>query len=170
MSRFFVVLVAVSAAVACLNPLPVVEPPGDGGLRPPDAGQVDAGAAIAVEGCQYIGALNRIGFRGEVTDAGPCITLLLVEQYGTSDGGGPLKLPPGWEVESASAQTAACDLTWQGTNRIGTGDIRGYVRFPGDGGGYPSSASLDVTLRFDGGPGQVRMAGGNVSLNASCLP
>lgn len=169
MFRVFVVLVAVSAAVACLNPLPVVEPPADGGLEPPDAGQADAGVPIPVEGCQYIGAFNRIGFRGEVTDAGPCVTLLLIEQS-EPDGGRRLELPPGWTVDSATSQTAACDITWQGAAQIDTGDVRGFVRFPGDGGGYPSTATLDVTLRFDGGPGEVRMAGTNVPLNASCLP
>lgn len=164
-----VVVPLIGLLVACANPLPLVEP-GDAGAVPPDAGAaVDAGQAISVEGCQFIGAFNRIGFRGEAGDAGPCVRLMLLNTFEGPDGG-PLELPPGWVVDSATSQNTACPITWQGAADQSTGDVSGFVRLPDDGGAYPVTATLDVTLRFDGGIGTVRMTGFNVPLNTSCVP
>ena len=122
-----------------------------------------------VEGCLYIGGLDRIGFRRDVADGGPCVTLLLVSPGTAPDGG--LELPPGWGVQWARSVDEACSVPWGGGAALYTDDYAGRVRFLGDAGYYADRAEVDVWLRFDGGPGAVELRDPDVPLSgASCLP
>ncbi len=79
-------------------------------FEPPEPGVLDEDVATpeTLEVCQYIGGLNRLGFRGEA--GGLCATLVLVENGATQGPDTPnLTLPSGFAIETQSLVQGPCE-------------------------------------------------------------
>lgn len=158
---------AVLLLAACDNPAPV--PSGPGTPAGGDAGEIPDAGETNVTACLFIGGIDRIAFDRPLEDGAACARLLL--SNGTPDPDAGLETPAGFTMQSATYRQMSCPSQVIGMPGLEAASVTGWVRFPPDAGAaYPPTASLDVTLQFDGGPGEVRMVGSDVPLEQGpCL-
>ena len=138
-----------------------------GCFEPPEPGPLDEDLAATetIEVCQYIGGLNRLGFRGEA--GGMCATLVLVETGSPSGPQTPhLTLPSGFAIETQSLVVGPCEGRAWGSPNEPERTPHGQVTL---GPAWNSAHSVDI--RFTTGtqnPSIVRLLGSGEP-TASCL-
>ncbi len=150
-------VLAGTLGLGCYTPPPEAPGSGDDGRE---------ATAAELEGCTYIGGLNRYGVRGEA--GGMCATLVLVDAPGAQRDAAPaLSLPPELGVEAFSLVQGPCEgRAWRSPHEPGRAPA-GSVTFRSE------EWELEVDVRFPTGlgtPERVRLHGTVVATDGpSCL-